>query len=549
MSRSMLTDMAEKPKISSTASELSALSPWSPFRHKIFTLLWVAIVVSNVGTWMHDLSAGWLMATLTPSPFLVASVQAATTLPVFIFALPAGALADIVDRRRLLLFVKICLTLVAIGMGVSVYLGVINPWLLLIFTLMMGTGAAFIAPAWQAIVPQLVPRTELQQAIALNSVGINVSRAIGPAVGGLVIAAVGLWAPFILNAVSFIFVIGVLLWWQAGSGEARALPAERFTGAIRAGLRYTRESGPVRNTLYRAIGFFLFATAYWALLPLIARDILKGGPTYYGLLLGGIGLGAVLAALGLPWLKKYLGPNKVVALGSAGTALVLAIFAMSSNQLAGIMASMLAGACWLAVLSSLNVSTQLALPEWVRARGLSMLLTVYFGAMAGGSIIWGNIANQVGVPTTLLIAAAGAALAIPVTWRWKIIADPSVNLTPSFHWPVPVMAEDIEEDRGPVMVTVEYQIDPVNREAFQTAMEEFGHTRRRDGAFSWGIFEDVSEPGRYLEYFLVESWLEHERQHHRVTEADQAAEQKVMQYHLGETRPVARHLIAPKPPS
>jgi MFS family permease len=527
----------------------AAISPWAPFRHKMFTLLWVAIVVSNVGTWMHDLSAGWLMATLTPSPVLVASVQAATTLPVFLFALPAGALADIVDRRRLLLIVKILLTIVAIAMSASVYLGVMNPWALLAFTLLMGTGAAFIAPAWQAIVPQMVPRPELQQAIALNSVGINVSRAIGPAIGGLVIAAVGLWAPFALNAISFIFVIGVLWWWKSGSGEARALPAERFTGAIRAGLRYTRESGPVRNTLYRAIGFFLFATCYWALLPLIARDLLQGGPTYYGLLLAAIGLGAVLAALGLPRLKKILGPNKVVALGSSGTALVLVIFAMSSNQIAGLAASMLAGASWLAVLSSLNVSTQLALPEWVRARGLSMLLTVYFGAMAGGSVIWGNLASQIGVPNTLLIAAAGAAIAIPATWRWKIIADPNIDLTPTFHWPVPVMASEIEEDRGPVMVTVEYQIDPLNRDVFQAAMEEYGHTRKRDGAFSWGIFEDVSKPGSFLEYFLVDSWLEHERQHHRVTEADLEIEGKVLQYHLGDTRPLARHLIAPIPPT
>jgi branched-subunit amino acid transport protein len=239
----------------------------------------------------------------------------------------------------------------------------------------------------------------------------------------------------------------------------------------------------------------------------------------------------------------------VVALGSAGTAVVLAIFAASSNQIVGLVACMLAGACWLAVLSSLNVSTQLALPEWVRARGLSMLVTVYFGAMAGGSIIWGNIANQVGVPNTLLIAAIGAALAIPITWRWKIIADPNIDLTPSFHWPVPVVAEEIEEDRGPVMVTVEYQIDPINRKDFEQAMEEYGHTRKRDGAFSWGIFEDVERPGHYQEYFLVESWLEHERQHHRVTEADIEIENKVMQYHLGKSRPIARHLIAPIPPT
>jgi len=522
-----------------------APSPWSPFRHGIFALLWTGIVVSNVGTWMHDVSAGWLMATLTPSPVLVAAVQAATTLPVFLFALPAGALADIVDRRKLILLVKITLALVAASLAFSVFTETINPTGLLLFTLAMGTGAALIAPAWQAIVPQLVPRSELQQAIALNSVGINISRAIGPAAGGLLIAGVGIWSPFLFNAVSFIFVIGVLIWWKPPQRETGHLPGERFLGAIKAGLRYAKAASPLRGTLVRAIGFFLFASSYWALLPLIARDSLGGGATYYGYMMGSIGLGAVLSALVMPALKKRLGANRVAAGGAGGTALVILLFAFSDNQAVGLAASLLAGAFWLAVLTSLNVSAQLALPEWVRARGLSVLLVVYFGSMAGGSVIWGNLADFFGLETTLGIAAACLLIAIPLTWRWKLLEDAALNLTPTLHWPIPVVAEEIEDDRGPVMVTVEYNIDPKNADAFLAAMDEYGETRRRDGAYAWGIFEDIEDPGTYLEYFLVESWLEHERQHHRVVEADLEIEEKVRQYLLTPERPRARHLIAP----
>jgi predicted MFS family arabinose efflux permease len=520
-------------------------SPWSPFRHNVFALLWTGIVISNVGTWMHDVAAGWLMTTLTSSPVLVASVQAATTLPVFLFALPAGALADIVDRRRLIVGIKIALCLTAAVLGAVVILDAISPVWLLLFTLAMGTGAAFIAPAWQAIIPQLVPRAELQQAIALNSVGINISRAIGPAVGGLLMVAVGIWAPFVINAVSFLFVIAILIWWTPDTKEDNHLPGERFFTAMRAGLRYAKSSQPLRSTLIRASGFFIFATCYWALLPLIARDLLRGGASYYGYLMGGIGLGAVLAALALPMLRTRLGANRVVALGSLGTALVLVIFAVSKNQILGVLASMLAGAAWLTVLSTLNVAAQIALPEWVRARGLSVMIAVYFGSMAGASVVWGNLADIWGIPTALLLAAAGAFFAIPATWRWKLPEDANIDLTPTMHWTVPNVAEDVEDDRGPVMVTVEYKIDPANAEPFLAAMKDYGETRKRDGAYAWGIFEDIEEPGTYVEYFLVESWLEHERQHHRVTEADISIEQNALQYTLQPERPRARHLVAP----
>ena len=309
-------------------------STWRPFRYSAFTVLWTATVVSNIGTWMHEVGAGWLMTSLAPSPFMVALVQGATTLPIFLLALPAGALADIVDRRKVLLAVTLFLTVVAAALGGLVWLGLVTPWVLLVFTFLMGAGAAFAAPAWQAIVPTLVPRADLQPAVALNSVGINISRAIGPALGGLIIATLGIAVPFLLNAVSSLGVIAALLWWKPPAAPARRLPAERFASAIRTGLRYARASGPLRATLGRAVAFFLFASAYWALLPLIARGLLGGGPELYGILLGCVGAGAVGGALFLPKLKALLGPDRLVAAGTLGMALVLIVLATIANDYA-----------------------------------------------------------------------------------------------------------------------------------------------------------------------------------------------------------------------
>jgi len=270
----------------------ASASAWSPFRRTALTVLWTASVVSSIGTWMNDVAAGWLMTSLAPSPTMVSLVQAATTLPIFLLAIPAGALSDIVDRRKVLLVVSLCLALVAAALGGFVWLGWVTPWVLLVFTFLLGAGTAFAAPAWQAIVPKLIPRDELQAAVTLNSVGINISRAIGPALGGLIIATLGIAVPFGLSAISFLGVIFALLWRKPAAEGTRHFPAERFTGAVRTGLHYARESKPLRDTLIRAVAFFLFASAYWALLPLIVRQVL-GGPQLYGLLFACVGIGAV----------------------------------------------------------------------------------------------------------------------------------------------------------------------------------------------------------------------------------------------------------------
>jgi MFS family permease len=512
-----------------------------------FAVLWTATVISNVGTWMHDVASGWLMTSLSPSPQMVALVQAATSAPVFLFALSAGALADLVSRRKLLIAVMAALSAATFVLASLVFTERINPWTLLLFTFISGTGAAFVAPAWQAIVPQLVPRAELQSAIALNGVGINISRAIGPALAGAIIAAFGIAWPYLINAVSFLVVIGALVWWRAPPAEESSLPAERFWSAMRAGLRYARASSLLRATLVRAVAFFLFVSAFWALLPLVARQELGGGPQLYGLILGAVGVGAVAGAMFLPRLTKKFSADKLVALGTLGTALVLATLALVKRADAAVLASLLAGACWITVLSRLNVSAQMALPDWVRARGLSIFITIFFGAMTLGSILWGQVATHLGISSTQLIAAAGALLACALSWRFKLLQGEGPDHSPSAYWPQPLVAGDITMDRGPVMVTVEYCIDPHTLPEFVSAMHQLKSSRERHGAYAWGLFEDVAEPGRMLEYFIEESWAAHLRHHRRITVLDQGIQQLARAFHRGEEEPRVTHMLAPDP--
>jgi len=517
---------------------------FAPFRHRAFAVLWTATVVSNVGTWMNEVGAGWLMTTLAPDPATVALVQAATTLPLFLLAMPAGALADIVDRRRMLMAVQVLMAGAALALGLLTAAGAMTPARLLALTFVLGIGAALAAPAWQAIVPQLVPRGALGSAVAMNSVGINVSRAVGPALAGSVIAAFGLAWPFLINAASFLGVIAALAWWRLPPRPAKPLPAERWAAAMRTGLRYARSSPALRATLVRALAFFAFASAYWALLPLVVRQQLGGGAPLYGAMMASVGVGAVAAAFALPRLKAAWGADRLVAAGTLGTALVLAVFAAVASPAAGLAAGLLAGACWVAVLSSLNVSAQTALPDWVRARGLAVFIAVFFGAMAGGSVLWGQVASAFGIPAALLIAAAGAVVGVAATRGFALQQGAALDLAPSAHWPAPLVAESVDPDRGPVMVTIEYRVAPEDRAAFLGAIRALSGERRRDGAVAWGVYEDAEAPGRFVETFVEASWLDHLRHHERVTVADRDLQAAVVRYHRGDEPPRVRHLIA-----
>ncbi|OKO74349.1 MFS transporter [Bradyrhizobium sp. NAS80.1] len=534
--------MANPDDKTAAAAERRA-SPWTAFRHRAFTVVWIATVVANVGTWMYNAASGWLMTSLNPDPLTVSLVQVASSLPMFLFALPAGAVADTVDKRRFLIGAEIVVTIIAAISAILVWLDLINPSVLLLFTFLLGAGAAFTAPAWQSIVPQLVPKQDLAPAVASNGVGVNISRAIGPALGGVVIGALGIAAPFWINALSNFAVIGALLWWRPPAAQGSGLPPERLMGAMVIGFRHARYNPNLRATLIRAVAFFFFASAYWALLPLVARDQIAGGPELYGILLGAIGIGAIVGAFALPWMKGALGPDRLVAAGTLGTAVSLLLLGIAHHSALGLTACVIAGISWIAVLSSLNVSVQVALPDWVRGRGLALFVTVFFGAMTAGSVLWGQLASALGLPVAHIIAAAGAVAGIALTWRWKLQGGEGVDLAPSMHWPAPVLAIDADADRGPVLVTIEYRIAPERREAFLRAIRNLEQQRRRDGAYSWDVFEDAAETGRFLETFMVASWLEHLRQHQRVTNADRVVQDSLREFDAA-AEPKVTHFVA-----
>ena len=500
----------------------SAGGAWSPFRQTAFTVLWVATVVSNIGTWMNDVGAGWLMTGLAPSPQIVAMVQAATTLPVFLFAILAGAVADIVDRRRLLLVVNIGLAVVAFAVGAVVQADAMTPVLLLVFTFLLGTGAAFIAPAWQAIVPKLVPRSDLTAAVALNSMGINISRAIGPAVAGMLIAGFGLFWPFALNALSTLIVIAALIWWKPAKEAPDTLPAEHVIGGMMAGLRYAMFTKPIRLVLVRAAAFFLFASAFWAMLPLVARVVLGGGAGLYGGLLASVGVGAVAGALLLPGLRAKLGPDMTVMLGSIGTALVLVTLGLVPGQIPAMLAGLVAGASWIAVLSTLNVAAQAALPDWVRARGLAIYLTVFSGAMSLGSLGWGAVATHASITTALLIAAAGVLMAIPLT-LWARLSIPAGDHASAHHWPAPASAAN----DAPTTIWIAYDVAEEHHDRFTHLMQQQRASRRAHGAYGWVLRHDITVPSRLYESWHEASWLSHLRHHDRISVTEKALQDEI----------------------
>lgn len=524
-----------------------ATSAWTPFRHRAFALLWTATLVSNVGTWMQDVGSGWLMTTLNPSPATVALVQSATTAPIFLFALFAGALADQVDKRRFLIIANVAMAAVAAAMAAMTVLGAMTPLMLLAFTFALGTGVAFMAPAWQAVVPSLVPRESLQPAIALNGLGINISRAIGPAVAGMLITAIGLAAPFAVNAASFLVIIGALLLWKPEESPPRRLPPEPILLSMLTGLRHACHNGPLKATLLRSLAFFTFASAYWALLPLVARGLPGGGARLYGLLLAAVGVGAVAGAFILPALRRRCDINALAAGGTAVTAAAMAVLGLAGSAGVAIVAAVLGGLGWISMLTSLNMSAQTALPNWVRARGLAIVLMVFFGCVALGSAAWGQVAAATSISAALVAAAVGAVLAIPLAWRAKLGQGEAMDLTPAMSWPEPAVAPqfDAHPDRGPVLVTIRYEIDGADAAAFLAAMEAVSGERYRDGAHEWGVYQDAAKPQVWIEWFCLPSWAEHLRQHERTTRHDQDTHARARAFHRGEEPPRVHHYLAP----
>ncbi len=522
------------------------VSPWVPFRYRMFAIVWGATVVSNIGGWMYAAAAGWLMTDLTRSAFVVSLVSAANSLPMFMFALVAGVLTDTVNKRRFLIAGEVATAFLSAALAAIVLLGRATPASLLWLLFLVGVAGALTSPAWQAVVPELVPKEALPPAVAMNSVGVNVSRAVGPALAGAMIRPFGIASPFIVNAVSNFGVIAALIWWREPKATPSTLPVERFGSALRVGVRYAMNSPSLRATLVRSLAFFLFASTYWALLPLVARERISGGAAIYGVLLGAIGLGAVVGAFFIPRWKATIGPDKLVAAATLGTACALVIYGLAREPVTALIASLIAGLTWIAAIATLNVSAQLSLPEWVRGRGLAIYITMLFGAMTVGSAIWGEVAALTSLPFAHFAAAALATLAIPLTRRWKLQQAATLDLTPSMQWPAPIVSQEVEISQGPVLVTVEYRLaEGRHRVPFLAAMQRLRQERLRDGAESWGIFEDTAESGRFLETFLIDSWVEHMRQHERVTETDALLQRQIRECLTEE--PKVTHFVTPAP--
>jgi MFS family permease len=491
---------------------------------------------------MQNVGAAWLMTDLAASPMTVALVQAATNLPFFVLAVPAGALADIVDRRRLLLVAQSWMLLVAVALAVVTFTGQMTPWLLLALTFLLGLGSALNAPAWQATTPDLVPREEIPAAVALSGISVNGARAVGPALGGLMVAAAGPGATFLFNAVSFLGVLFVLARWRRRQ-ETSALPAERFVGAMRAGLRYVRHAPTFQAVLLRTMAFVSGGIGLLALLPVLIKQDTNLGPAHYGILLGCFGAGAVIAVVLLPALVGRMGVDRTVTVAFlAFAAMTLAVAWLPYYAIRCGMV-LLAGAAWLVALTRLSATAQAAVPRWVRARALAVYLLIFYGGMAAGSVLWGFVADHVGVALALTASAAWMLVGLLATIGFRLPEGEGADLEPARYWPE-MAAAGMEIERGPVVVTVEYRIDPARAGEFLDAIRPLRASRLRNGAFRWDLFQDAADPARMVEVFFVESLVEHLRQHERVTETDRIIQEHLLALHQAGTPPMVTHLVA-----
>ncbi|MDW5598385.1 MFS transporter [Conexibacter stalactiti] len=507
-------------------------SAWAPLRHPVFRAMWSAQFASNVGGWMQTVGAQWLMLSLTSSAAYLAFIQTAASLPVLLLAIPAGAVGDLVDRRRLLLGSELFMLLAALALGLLALAGLVTPWILLAAIFLVGAGQAWTSPTWQTLQPELVSEAERPRAIALGAVNMNLARAVGPALGGLLVAATQPSVVFLVNAATFLVVIVVVWRWKerrgvvAGAGTPHApLPRESIREAMRASGRYVVASPALRTVLLRAALFVLFASAIWALLPAVADDGLGLGSGGYGLLLGCVGAGAVGGATLLPRLRARLSADWILAAGSLAVAVTALVMATVDSTAAVAAALVLAGVGWIAVLATLSSGFQTMLPAWAKARGMAVYLVVFQGGMAIGSALVGIAAAASGVDAVLLVAAVALAAGPLVALRAPFPRIEAAELTPACDWPLPSLAGADAAGRaaaGPVLVTVEYRAAAGQADALLAALAGVRRARRRTGAISWRIWRDAAAPERVLEQFVVGSWDEHLRQHARFTTRDQA---------------------------
>jgi MFS family permease len=533
-----LTDTA-LPTTHASPAEESALAP---LRRPGFRAAWSALAGSQLVIWMNTVGAVTVIAALSDSPTLIALVQTANSVPAVLLALVMGSVADIVDRRRFAIASQAWMLLSVTALAVLTLSDVVTPGLALALTFALGAGMATTFVIYQALTQDLVPRYELPAAVALNGVAINLARAVGPAAAGLIIAAFSAGTLFAVEAGVLVAIVGLVALRVRPPGPARA-SGERFAPAVRAGVRFVRFSPPVRTVLLRGAAFSVSASALWALLPVVALGRLGLSESSFGLLMGCVGTGAILGATMLPRVRRRFPFDRMIALASLG--LAGGLIALAYVPWAELVAVTLlfTGACWLMVLSSLNTSAQRVAPGWVRARTLAVFQLVMQGGLAIGSLTWGLVTGFADVETALTIAAGGLVAGVALARRWPLAGSESSDLSPAGAWSDPNVDIEPRPDDGPVLITVEYEVEPEQAERFVVAMQELSRIRRRDGAYRWGLYADLERPGSYLETFLVDSWSEHLRQHERLTVADLEVTKLTRSFHRGERPPEVRHML------
>ena len=535
-----MPEEAAQPSPTAAVAVAPSLSPWGPIKRPVFRMLWTVWLTANICMWMNDVAAAWLMTSMTSTPLWVALVQSASTLPVFLLGLPSGALADILDRRRYFIMTQFWVAGVATLLCIAVIADVMTPPLLLALTFANGIGLAMRWPVFSAIVPELVPRSQLPAALALNGISMNASRIVGPLVAGALIASAGTAYVFVLNAALSIVSAFVIMRWRREHVPS-PLGREKLFSAMRVGLQFVSQSTRLRAVLLRISLFFLHSTALLALLPLVARGLRGGDAGTFTLLLASMGAGAIVAALFLPRLRQMMNRDTLVLRSVVLQSVSTAIMAVAPNIYVAVLAMVFNGMAWITCANSLSVSAQLALPDWVRARGMSMYQMAIMGASALGAALWGQVATVSTVSTALLVAAASGTVTMLLAQHWVRDLSIEEDLSPSREFKMPVA--DAPPGAGRMVVTIEYLIDPARSEDFHKIMRMSRRSRLRQGALEWELLRDVNQPGRFLEQIVDESWTEHLRRFDRVTASDVALRERKLAFHIGDGPPVVTRCV------
>ncbi|MBX4335463.1 MFS transporter [Bartonella raoultii] len=498
---------------------MQSISTFELFRNSVFRNLWASTLMSNLGGLIQAVGAGWLMALISSSHSMVGLVQSATTLPLVMFSLMAGALADNFNRRQIMLYAQLMMMFLSVSLAILAYMEVLTPWLLLGFTFLIGCGTAFYNPSWQATIGDIVSRENISSAVSLNSVGFNLMRSVGPAIGGAIIAALGVAAAFLFNAISYIPLISALSLWKHNY-KNNVLPRERFLGAVSDGVRYVAMSPNLLNIMVRAFLFGIGAISILALLPVVVHQILGGSAFLYGTLLGCFGLGAMTAGLINSSVRYYFHSETIIASAFIGFAFSCFFLAISHSLIISHIALFPAGLCWVLALSLFNTSVQLSTPRWVVARAVALYQTFSYGGMTVGSAIWGGLADGYSPTIALSICSFFLILGALAGFKFKIHEIPEIDLAPLDHFREPELLLDLKARSGPIMIMIDYQIHENDLEEFLKVMTRRRHIRLRDGARQWVLLRDLERPEYWTEAYHMPTWVDYLRHNHRRIKAD-----------------------------